>query len=96
MNKEEKEQWLYETYQYTSNFDFNRLDKYEEANDDICIDDLILDYTMLYEFHKEEIERQGQEIKKLNKQLEIDMLIQIVIIIISVSLVMFIAINCMG
>ena len=57
MNKEEKEQWLYEAYQYTSNFDFNRLDKYEEANDDICIDDLILDYTMLYEFHKEEIEK---------------------------------------
>ena len=57
MNKEEKEQWLYDAYQYTSNFDFNRLDKYEEANDDICIDDLILDYTMLYEFHKEEIEK---------------------------------------
>lgn len=57
MNKEEKEQWLYEAYQYTSNFDFSRLDKYEEVNDDICIDDLILDYTMLYELHKEEIER---------------------------------------
>ena len=57
MNKKEKEQWLYEAYKYTSNFDFSRLDKYEEANDDICISDLILDYTMLYEFHKEEIER---------------------------------------
>lgn len=57
MNKKEKEQWLYEAYKYTSNFDFSRLDKYEEANDDICIDDIILDYTMLYEFHREEIER---------------------------------------
>ena len=67
MNKEEKEQWLYEAYQYTSNFDFNRLDKYEEANDDICIDDLILDYTMLYEFHKEEIERLNKELETLKQ-----------------------------
>ena len=44
----------------------------------------------------ERIEKQEQEIKKLNKQLELDMLIQIVIIIISVSMVIFIAINCMG
>ena len=67
MNKEEKEQWLYEAYQYTSNFDFSRLDKYEEANDDICIDDLILDYIMLYEFHKEEIERLNKELQNLEK-----------------------------
>lgn len=69
MTKEEKEEWLYEAYQYTSNFDFSRLDKYEEANDDICIDDLILDYTMLYEFHKEEIEKLKiglHELLKLN------------------------------
>lgn len=70
MNKEEKEQWLYETYQYTSNFDFSRLDKYEEANDDICIDDLILDYTMLYEFHKEEIERLNNIIKNQQEDIE--------------------------
>lgn len=70
MNKEEKEQWLYEAYQYTSNFDFSRLDKYEEANDDICIDDLILDYTMLYEFHKEEIERLNSIINELEKWLK--------------------------
>lgn len=63
MNKEEKEQWLYEAYKYTSNFDFSRLDKYEEVNDDICIDAIILDYTMLYEFHKEEIERLNTIIK---------------------------------
>lgn len=67
MNREEKAQWLYEQYQYTSNFDFNRLDKYEEANDDICIDDLILDYTMLYEFYKEEIERLNKRIKELEE-----------------------------
>ena len=65
MNKEEKEQWLYEEYQYTKNFDFSRLEKYEEANDDICIDDIILDYTMLYEFHKEEIERLNNIINEL-------------------------------
>ena len=70
MNKEEKEQWLYEEYQYTSNFDFNRLDKYEEANDDICIDDLILDYTMLYEFHKEEIERLNNKLKLICTMVE--------------------------
>lgn len=70
MNKEEKEQWLYEAYQYTSNFDFNRLDKYEEANDDICIDDLILDYTMLYEFHKEEMERLNNIINEFEKWLD--------------------------
>ena len=69
MNKEEREQWLYEAYQYTSNFDFNRLDKYEEANDDICIDDIILDYTMLYELHKEEIERLNNIIKRLEEDL---------------------------
>ena len=66
MSREEKEQWLYETYQYTRNFDFNRLDRYKEANDDICIDDLILNYTMLYEFHKEEIERLNKRIEDLN------------------------------
>ena len=62
MSEEEKEQWLYEEYKYISNFDFNRLDKYEEANDDLCIDDLILDYTMLYEHYKKEIERPNKKI----------------------------------
>jgi hypothetical protein len=64
VSEEEKEQWLYEEYKYTSNFDFNRLDKYEEANNDLCIDDLILDYTMLYEYHKKEIERLNKERNK--------------------------------
>lgn len=53
MNRKEKEQWLFETYEYTSNFDFRRLEKYEEADNDICITDLILDYTMLYELYKD-------------------------------------------
>lgn len=70
MNKEEKEQWLYEEYKWTSNFDFNRLDKYEEANDDLCIDDLILDYTMLYEHYKKEIERLNNIIDKAIEILE--------------------------
>lgn len=70
MNKEEREQWLYETYQYTSNFDFNRLDKYEEANDDVCIDDIILDYTMLYELHKEEIEVLNNIIKTKDERID--------------------------
>lgn len=61
VSEEEKEQWLYEEYKYTGNFDFSRLDKYEEANDDLCIDDLILDYTMLYE----EYLQQKEEIKRL-------------------------------
>lgn len=76
MNREKKEQWLYEEYQYTSNFDFSRLDKYEEANDDLCIDDLILDYTMLYELYKQEIERLKNIIKEVrelvNKALNIN------------------------
>ena len=63
MSEEEKEQWLYEEYQYTSNFDFSRLDKYEEANNDLCIDDLILDYTMLYEHYKKEIEKLKQRLE---------------------------------
>jgi hypothetical protein len=65
VSEEEKEQWLYEEYKYTSNFDFNRLDKYEEANDDLCIDDLILDYTMLYEHYKKEIEKLNNVIEKI-------------------------------
>lgn len=65
MTKEEKEEWLYEEYQYTSNFDFDRLDKYEEANNDLCIDDLILDYTMLYEHYKKERERLNNIINEL-------------------------------
>lgn len=70
MTKEEKEEWLYEEYQYTSNFDFDRLDKYEEANNDLCIDDLILDYTMLYEHYKKEIERLNNIIKEVREYIE--------------------------
>ena len=69
MNKEEKEQWLYEMYNYTSNFDFSRLDKYEEVNNDICIDTLILDYTMLYEFYKEEIKNKDKVVNYLLKRI---------------------------
>ena len=73
MSEEEKEQWLYEEYQYTSNFDFNRLDKYEEANEDLCLDDLILDYTMLYEHYKKEIERLNNIINEFDKWLEVNL-----------------------
>jgi hypothetical protein len=53
-------------YKYTSNFDFRRLNKYEDANDDLHIDDLILDYTMLYEFYKKRTKKLQKENKRLN------------------------------
>lgn len=66
MNDKEKEQYLNEVYQYTSNFDFSRLNKYKKADDDLCISDLILDYTMLYEFYKKRTKKLQKENKRLN------------------------------
>lgn len=66
MTDKETEKWLSEMYKYTRDFDFRRLNKYEEANDDIGIDDLILDYTMLYEHYKERTRKLRKENKRLN------------------------------
>ena len=66
MNNKETEKWLSEMYKYTRDFDFRRLNKYEDANDDLHIDDLILDYTLLYEFYKERTRKLRKENKRLN------------------------------
>ena len=66
MSDKETEKWLSEMYKYTRDFDFRRLNKYEDANDDIGIDDLILDYTMLYEYYKERTRKLQKENKRLN------------------------------
>ena len=66
MNNKETEQWLREAYKYTRDFDFRILDKYKDANEDLHIDDLILDYTMLYEYYKERTKKLQKENKRLN------------------------------
>ena len=66
MNNKEKEQYLYEVYQYTVNFDFSKLNKYKEADDALCISDLILDYRMLFELNQEITKKLQKENKRLN------------------------------
>jgi hypothetical protein len=67
MTDKETEQWLSEMYKYTRDFDFRRLNKYEDANEDLHIDDLILDYTMLYEFYKKRTKKLQKENRQLKK-----------------------------
>lgn len=73
MNKEEKEIWLKETYNYIKNTDFDKVE---------CQSDIYLDYIMLYEENKhldevncqlrrkiEDLNRINEEHRKLNGKL---------------------------
>lgn len=53
MNKKEKIEWLKETYEWCKNFDFSKIP--EELNENFSIDDLILDYRMLWELYNSEV-----------------------------------------
>lgn len=54
MNKEEQIEWLKETYEWCKNFDFSKIP--EELNEKFSIDDLVLDYSMLWELYKKQIQ----------------------------------------